>query len=73
MPKEGPESEARRQAVKARFAGRNKVIADRYRAKLVELYGEQKGRKVKYAEAFELCEYGGRASKEELEKLFIVD
>ena len=32
-------------------------IADQYRNKLVEVYGEA-GRKVHYAEAFEICEYG---------------
>ncbi len=58
---------------KERFAGRNREIADRFRAKLGELYGEEKGRKVKYAEAFELCDYGRQASREELRKLCIVD
>jgi hypothetical protein len=40
--------------------------------KLIELYGEEAGKQVKYAEAFEVCEYGRRPSLEELRKLFPV-
>jgi len=46
------------------------AITNKYRAKLIELYGRKKGNKVKYAEAFELCEYGRRASADDLKKLF---
>jgi len=70
VPKESAAREKRRQEVQARFARRNESTADKYRAKLIELYGEEKGKKVKYAEAFEVCEYGRRASPEELKKLF---
>ncbi len=45
-------------------------IANQYRDKLIELYGEEKGKQVKYAEAFEVCEYGRRPTREELLKLF---
>jgi hypothetical protein len=72
VPKEGPEREQRKRQVKARFAARNERVADKYREKLIELYGEDKGKKVEYAEAFELCEYGRRASKEELQQMFLV-
>jgi len=35
------------------------------------MYGEKKGKKVRYAEAFEVCEYGRRPSAPELKtKLF---
>jgi LmbE family N-acetylglucosaminyl deacetylase len=34
------------------------IAADLYRDKLVELYGEERGMQFKYAEAFEVCEYG---------------
>jgi len=34
------------------------AIAELYRGRLVELYGEEKGRQIRYAEAFEVCEYG---------------
>jgi LmbE family N-acetylglucosaminyl deacetylase len=40
------------------------------RAALERLYGKDRGSKVKYAEAFEVCEYGKRPSADELKKLF---
>jgi LmbE family N-acetylglucosaminyl deacetylase len=53
-----------------RQAGRDGGTATKYHQKLAELYGQDKAEKVKYAEAFELCEYGRRPSVEELKKLF---
>ena len=38
--------------------------------RLIEMYGEEKGTKVKYVEAFEICEYGRRPSKEAIKRLF---
>jgi len=70
VPKEPAAREKRRQEVHARFARRDQSTANKYRAKLIELYGEEKGKKVEYAEAFELCEYGRQPSAEELKKLF---
>jgi N-acetylglucosamine malate deacetylase 1 len=49
---------------------RTAAVADKYRDRLIAMYGEQRGRAVKYAEAFELCEYGRQPSAEELKKLF---
>jgi N-acetylglucosamine malate deacetylase 1 len=49
---------------------RSAAVADLYRDRLVELYGEEKGRGIRYAEAFELSEYGRQASVEELKRLF---
>jgi len=43
---------------------------DDIRKTLEKLYGADRGAKVKYAEAFELCEYGSRPRPEELRKLF---
>jgi hypothetical protein len=43
---------------------------DSCRDKLIELYGEDEGRAVKYAEAFEVCEYGRQPTKDELRNLF---
>ncbi len=48
----------------------NSSVADRFRDELVRLYGPEKGKSVKFAEAFELCEYGRRPSVEELVKMF---
>jgi hypothetical protein len=55
----------------AHFQGRQKNIANRFRKKLIELYGEEAGNKVVYAEAFEVCEYGRRPGIEELRKRFL--
>ena len=49
---------------------RNADVADRFRTRLIALYGEERGRRVKYAEAFELCQYGRQPSSEELKQLF---
>lgn len=70
VPKEPAAREARRKQVDERFASRAESVAHLYRTKLIELYGREKGEKVRYAEAFELCEYGSRASTEELKQLF---
>jgi len=40
--------------------------ADPYRAKLIELYGADRGSKIKYCEAFEDSEYGTRLTKENI-------
>jgi len=66
-----PQARARRkQQVRDRFGRRAAAVADKYRARLIELYGPEKGRQVQYAEAFELCEYGSQPSLEDLKKLF---
>ena len=48
----------------------NSAVADKYRDLLVKLYGPQKGRAIKYAEAFELNQYGSAATVDELKKMF---
>ena len=45
-------------------------IANKYRSKLIELYGTEKGSKIKYAEAFEDSEYGMRLNKDNIPVLF---
>ncbi|MCK5731116.1 MAG: PIG-L family deacetylase [Draconibacterium sp.] len=37
---------------------------------LIKWYGAEKAEKIKYAEAFEICEFGHRPSDEEIRKLF---
>ena len=44
--------------------------AAKYRYKLIEKYGEEAGSKIRYAEAFELSEYGARPTPELEEALF---
>jgi N-acetylglucosamine malate deacetylase 1 len=48
----------------------NESIANKFRDKLIELYGEEKGKQVKYAEAFELSEYGTSLNESNLKTLF---
>ena len=52
--------------VKKRF----ETVADKYRDRLVALYGQEAARRVKYAEAFQLSQYGRQVSVEELKTLF---
>lgn len=52
------------------YAPRYAKIAARFRKELIEKYGEEKGSKVRFAEAYELCEYGKQLSKEELKEYF---
>jgi LmbE family N-acetylglucosaminyl deacetylase len=55
-----------REGFRKRFAG----TAQRFRDKLRELYGAQRGDAVQYAEAFEISEYGRRPTAEEIRRLF---
>lgn len=52
------------------FAGRFVAAADQYRERLIADYGEERGKAVRHAEAFEVCEYGRQPNAEELRKLF---
>ncbi len=70
LPQTAQENEMRRGEVRERFKARFAKVADDYRDKLNELYGEQLGGKVEYAEAFEVCEYGRQPSAAELRELF---
>jgi LmbE family N-acetylglucosaminyl deacetylase len=45
-------------------------ISPAVRAALVKRYGPDAGEQVRYAEAFELCEYGRRPSAEDLAQIF---
>ena len=67
-----PKSDAERPAYLLKLAqARTAAVADQYRDQLIALYGEQRGRKVKYAEAFQLGQYGRQASADELKQLFL--
>ena len=69
IPKDPQEREKRRQDFVTSRTRRYRN-ADRYRDKLIEFYGKEKGGKITYVEAFEICEYGRRPSKEIIKKLF---
>jgi LmbE family N-acetylglucosaminyl deacetylase len=49
---------------------RSAAVADKYRERLIALYGKERGSKVHYAEAFELSQYGRQASVDELKEMF---
>jgi len=67
-----PESDiaGRKAWLKAKWSERHSAEADRNRELLIKLYGDERGKAVKYAEVFELCEYGSRPTPAELKKLF---
>jgi hypothetical protein len=46
------------------------AVANKYRDRLVALYGEEPGRRIRYAEAFELSQFGRQATVDELLQLF---
>ena len=70
VPKTEAEKEAAYERLRQRFKSRFASTANRFRDKLIELYGEEKGKQVRYAEAFEICEYGRQPSPEEIRRLF---
>jgi len=49
---------------------RSETVAEQYRERLATLYGKELAQKVRYAEAFQLSQYGRQASIEELKNLF---
>lgn len=49
---------------------RSADVANQYRGLLLKLYGDERGRAVRYAEAFELNQYGSAATVDELKRLF---
>ncbi|OFY65940.1 MAG: GlcNAc-PI de-N-acetylase [Bacteroidetes bacterium RBG_13_43_22] len=64
-----PATDAERRA----WLGKSRMArsdADPYRDKLIELYGKEKGSKVKYCEAFQDSEYGTRLTKENINYYF---
>jgi LmbE family N-acetylglucosaminyl deacetylase len=70
IPTEPAKQQERKREVRVSFARRNENLAQRFRAKLVDFYGADKAGSVKYAEAFEVCEYGSQPNPQELKKLF---
>jgi LmbE family N-acetylglucosaminyl deacetylase len=66
-----PAGDAERRSWLARTMLRSSSeIADKYRDLLVKLYGPERGSRVRYAEAFEGCEYGTPLTSEAVQRLF---
>ena len=64
------DKQARLEWTRERITRRSAAMADRFRSGLVDLLGPERGKAVKYAEAFEVCEYGSRPDARELRRLF---
>ncbi|MEX2261068.1 MAG: PIG-L family deacetylase [Bryobacteraceae bacterium] len=62
----------RREYLRKLHGARYAAVANQSRDALIRWYGPAKGNSVKYAEAFEICEYGRQPSQEELRTLFPV-
>jgi LmbE family N-acetylglucosaminyl deacetylase len=69
VPPESDEA-GRKEWLRRRWTARQGGEANRFRDSLVKWYGTEKGAAVKYAEAFEICEYGRQPSTEETKTLF---
>lgn len=69
-PEDAAKRKAREQEVRQRFDRRFASTADQFREQLTDWYGRERAKKIKYAEAFEICEYGRRPSKQEIRKMF---
>jgi LmbE family N-acetylglucosaminyl deacetylase len=69
-PADAAARKSRHEQVRKGLARRYASAADQYRGALVKFYGEEKGKKIRYAQAFEVCEYGRRPSQAELKQMF---
>jgi LmbE family N-acetylglucosaminyl deacetylase len=70
IPSDPAKQQERQRQVREQHAGRFRRVAQRFRAKLTDWYGKERGDKVEYAEAFEVCEYGRQPNRTELARLF---
>ncbi len=70
FPATEPGRQQRRDQVRKSLAARYAGYANNYRAALAEFYGQPRAGQVRYAQAFEICEYGRQPNKDELKRLF---
>jgi N-acetylglucosamine malate deacetylase 1 len=70
VPTDPAKQQERHKQVRSGFDRRNADQAHRFKNKLAEFYGPDKSGSIRYAEAFEVCEYGRRPDAQELKKLF---
>jgi LmbE family N-acetylglucosaminyl deacetylase len=64
------DAEGRREFARKLHGARYAAVSNQYRDALVRWYGAERGKAVRYAEAFEICEYGRQPTQEEIRKLF---
>ena len=60
----------RREWIFGERSGYDAAVADRFRDALIVRYGQDAGAAVRYAEAFEICEYGGGRDEATIAHLF---
>lgn len=70
LPQDAAGKAARKKEVRDAFSQRFASTADRFRARLAARYGQQRASTIKYAEAFEICEYGRQPDEAEIRRLF---
>ena len=70
LPGVPEDDEARRNFIRDWLIDRDADVASRYRDLLITRYGEEQGKAIRHAEAFELCQYGAQPSAAELNELF---
>ena len=70
VPNDAAGKTRRANDVRDGFRRRFASTAQRFREKLREFYGPERGNAVQYAEAFEISEYGRRPNAEEIRRLF---
>ncbi|MCX6632224.1 MAG: PIG-L family deacetylase [Candidatus Solibacter sp.] len=69
-PEDPAGRQRRREEVRRNLARRYAAQADNYRDALVKFYGPEKARAIRYAQAFEICEYGRQPSQNDLKQMF---
>src|SRR3954447_22670134 len=69
FPEEPAGRDKRRDEVRQQLERRYAAAANKYRDALVKYYGADRGRQVRYAQGFEICEYGRRPTEAELKTL----
>lgn len=62
--------EKRREYYANRWKPRYGRLADRHRDLLIDWYGEERGKAIKYAQVFQVCKFGRRPTRDELASLF---
>ena len=70
LPEDPTKQKARHQQVRDNFSRRQQSLTTRFTSKLTDWYPQESASKIKYVEAFEICEYGTKPDKEELKRLF---
>jgi LmbE family N-acetylglucosaminyl deacetylase len=60
----------RKQWLSQWFGKRAKAVADRFRERIVETYGEERGRQIQYAEAYEISEYASQLDEARRKQFF---